>query len=295
MIAPIEEIFCEIDDFCKAFYPEFERNLLPEGRCVRQRSGAMCASEIITILVLFHLSHYRDFKNFYLTEVARSRRSDFPNLLSYHRFVEIEGRHLAALCVFLTQKTGDQTGFYYIDSTPLAVCHNKRIHKHKTFADIARRGHTSMGWFYGFKLHVVINNKGQIMAFCLTPGNLHDIAPAADLLAGLSGMAAGDKGYLSKELAAEMQSNGLKMLTKVRRNMKQPILEPLEKLWLSKRGLVETVIEQFKQVCQIQHTRHRSVVNFMINALAALAAYTLKPTKPSITINALENSRLIPN
>lgn len=178
MIAPIEEIFCEIDDFCKAFYPEFERNLLPAGRCVRQRPGAMCASEIITILVLFHLSHYRDFKNFYLAHVLRSWRSEFPNLLSYHRFVEIEGRVLAALCVFLKHKTGDQTGFYYIDSTPLAVCHNKRIHKHKTFADIAKRGHTSMGWFYGFKLHVVINDKGQIMAFCLTPGNVHDLAPA---------------------------------------------------------------------------------------------------------------------
>ena len=295
MIAPIEEIFCEIDDFCKAFYPEFERNLLPAGGSVRQRSGTMCASEIITILVLFHLSHYRDLKNFYLADVMRSHRSEFPNLLSYHRFVEVEGRVLVALCVFLKQKTGDQTGFYFIDSTPLAVCHNKRIHKHKTFADIAKRGHTSMGWFYGFKLHVVINDKGQIMAFCLTPGNVHDLTPAPDLLAGLHGMAAGDKGYLSKKLAAEMKDNGLKMLTKVRKNMKQPVLEPIEKLWLTKRGLVETVIEQFKQVCQIQHTRHRSVVNFMINALAALAAYTLKSTKPSITINAFENTRLIPN
>jgi hypothetical protein len=108
-------------------------------------------------------------------------------------------------------------------------------------------------------------------------------------------MAAGDKGYLSKQLAAEMKDNGLKMLTKVRKNMKKPVLEPLEKRLLSKRGLVETVIEQFKQVCQIEHTRHRSVVNFMINALAALAAYCLKPTKPSISINALENTRLIPN
>jgi IS5 family transposase len=266
MIAPIEEIFCEIDDFCKAFYADFERNLLASSRSVRQRSGTMCASEIITILVLFHLSHYRDFKNFYLLEVIHAHRREFPNLLSYHRFVEIEGRYLAALCVFL---------------------------KHKTFKDFARRGHTSMGWFYGFKLHLVINNKGEIMAFCLTPGNVHDLVPAGDLLAGLSGMAAGDKGYLSKQLTQEMQDNGLKMLTKVRKNMKKPVLEPLEKLWLSKRGLIETVIEQFKQVCQIQHTRHRCLVNFIINALAALAAYTL--TKPAISLNALENTRLIPN
>ena len=142
-MAPIEEIFCEIDDFCKQFFPQFERMLLPASDCKRQRALKMSASEIMTIVVLFHLSHYRDFKNFYLDCVCRQMSDYFPTLLSYNRFVEIQGRVFVALCAFMKAKTGYASGLYYVDSTTIKVCRNQRINQHQTFDNIAERGKSS--------------------------------------------------------------------------------------------------------------------------------------------------------
>ena len=294
-MAPIEEIFCEIDDYCKAFFPAFERGLLPAPGAKRQRAIAMSAGEIMTILVLFHLSHYRDFKNFYLDCVMRQMRDCFPKLLSYNRFVEVQSRVFPALCAFMKAKSGHETDLYYIDSTTLHVCRNQRIPRHQTFDGIAERGKSSMGWFFGFKLHVVINHVGQIMAFSMTPGNTDDRKPAAKLFRNLQGLAAGDKGYISKKLAAELAQTGIKFITKTRKNMKPFEHSRFEKFFLAKRAIVEAVIGQLKEVCQIEHTRHRKPDNFMINMLAALAAYTLKPRKPSISLKQIKKTNLIPN
>ncbi len=294
-MAPIEEIFCEIDDFCKIFFPQFERGLLPGLATKRRRAVSMSASEIMTIVVLFHLSHYRDFKNFYLDCVSRQMRNCFPTLLSYNRFVEIQGRVFPALCAFMKAKCGHKTGLYYVDSTTLSVCRNQRISQHQTFDMIAERGKSSMGWFFGFKLHVVINHKGEIMAFCLTPGNTDDRKPVAKLFKELEGLAAGDKGYLSKKLAKELTKMGINFITKTRKNMKPINRLKFEKFFLAKRAIIEAVIGQLKEICQIEHTRHRKPDNFLINVLAALAAYTLKPRKPSINLNQVENNTLIPN
>ena len=294
-MAPIEEIFCEIDDFCKAFFPQFERGLLPSDNSKRRRALLMSASEIMTIVILFHLSHYRDFKNFYLDCVARRMRDCFPKLLSYSRFVEVQGRVFPALCAFMKAKAGHQTGLYYVDSTPLAVCRNQRINQHRTFEGIAQRGKSSTGWFYGFKLHLVINTRGEPMAFCLTPGNTDDRHPVPGLFRELKGLAAGDKGYISKKMAAELARAGIRFITKTRRNMKPVRHSAFEKFFLAKRAVAETVIGQLKEVCQIEHSRHRKPDNFLINVLAALAAYMFKPCKPSINLRAIEMADLIPN
>ena len=294
-MAPIEEIFCEIDDFCKAFFPQFERHLLPGDDAKRRRAVTMSASEIMTIVVLFHLSHYRDFKNFYLDCVLRQMPGYFPKLLSYNRFVEVQGRVFCALCAFMKAKTGHQGGLYYVDSTTIKVCRNQRINQHQTFDGIAERGKSSMGWFYGFKLHVTINHKGEIMAFCLTPGNTDDRKPVLKLFRKLQGLAAGDKGYISKKLVAELAAMGINFITKTRRNMKPVERTKFEKFFLAKRAIVEAVIGQLKEICQIEHTRHRKPDNFLVNLMAALAAYTLKPRKPSINLKPIENSVLIPN
>lgn len=286
-MAPIEEIFCEVDDFCKDFFPYFERGLLPGPGARRRRAVSMSASEIMTILVLFQLSCYRDFKNFYLDFVMRRLRREFPKLLSYNRFVEIQSRVLPALCAFLKHKAGDATGLYYIDATSLKVCRLQRMRRHKTFKEAARMGKSSMGWFYGFKLHLVINQQGEIMALRLTPGNTDDRKPVPGLLKGLRGMVAGDRGYISAKLAEDMRKTGVKMITKIKKNMKKVNKTSFEKFFLSKRGLIETVIGQLKYICQIEHSRHRKPDNFLINILAALAAYALKPRKPTITINTL--------
>jgi len=214
-------------------------------------------------------------------------RSYFPNMVSYNRFVEIQASVAHALIVYMKCKAGKETGVYYVDSTPLAICHNKRIVRHKVFKDIARRGKTSMGWFFGSKLHLALNHQGEIMNFCITPGNVDDRKPLTQILKGLKGIACGDKGYLSAKKANELAQKGMMLITRVKKNMKKKILPCFQKYCLSKRGMIETVIDQLKNLYQIQHTRHRNPNNFIINLLAGLAAYTFKPNKITVPIDKL--------
>lgn len=287
MLAPIVEIFCDMDDYCKNVFKATSPYLLPNPDRKRQRECRLSASEIMTITVLFHLSHYRTFKDYYRNCVEQSMKTYFPKLISYSRFVEVMSSIFMPLATYLLSHSGKRTGLYYVDSTKLDVCHNKRIGRHKTFRGIAERGKTSMGWFFGMKLHLVINQEGELISFCLTRGNVDDRKPLAYLFENLEGLAAGDKGYLSKKKEENLLQKGLRFITKVRRNMKEKALSAFEKLFLGKRGLVETVIDQLKSICQIQHTRHRKPDNFVINVLSGLIAYRLKPRKPTVKFGSI--------
>ncbi len=124
------------------------------------------------------------------------------------------------LLFLLFSRMGRKTGVYYIDSTALPVCHNRRIRRHKTFASLAARGKTSMGWFFGFKLHLVFNDLHEIVALKLTGGSVSDTKPVPSLTKDLIGKLFGDKGYLGKELAEQLLRRGLALFTRVRKNMK---------------------------------------------------------------------------
>ena len=291
MLAPIEEIFCEIDDFCKEFYQDQTKYLLSNLNRKRNRYCRMSSSEIMTILILFHLSHYRTFKDFYHECVIKYWQSYFPDLVSYNRFLELKSFVVPILAVYMKYKSGAETGMYYIDSTTLKVCHNQRIHRHKVFDNIAKRGKSSMGWFFGFKLHLVINHKGEIMSFCLTPGNIDDRKPMESLLKNLKGTDCGDKGYISKIKTQTLFEKGLNFVTKTKANMQKIARTNFEKYLLAQRSIVETVIEQLKSICLIEHSRHRKPDNFLANTLSALIAYTIKPRKPSINQRLLMNSK----
>ena len=282
MLAPIGDIFCEIDDFCKEFFQKQSKYLLPNENRKRKRYCRMSCSEIMSILVLFHLSHYRTFKDYYHDCVLRYLKPYFPDLVSYNRFLELKSSVIPLLATFMNHKTGDKTGMYYIDSTTLKVCRNQRIYRHKTFKDIAARGKSSMGWFFGFKLHLVINHKGELMSFCLSPGNVDDRKPMENLLKNLQGTACGDKGYISKARSASLLEKGLSFVTKTTKRMKKITRTVFEKFLLSQRSVVETVIEQLKSICFIEHSRHRKPDIFLANTLSALIAYTFKSRKPSI-------------
>jgi hypothetical protein len=294
MLAQVVEIFCDIDDFCKQWFDKISPYLLPNPNRKRQRLCRMSASEIMTIVILFHLSHYRTFKDYYRDCIEAPLKPYFPNLVSYNRFVEMMASVFSPLSAYLLSRVGEKTGLYYVDSTTLKVCHNRRIHRHKTFRGIAERGKSSMGWFYGLKLHVVINHKGEIVSFCVTRGNIDDRKPLEQLFRNLEGLAAGDKGYLSKQKEEKLLQQGLKLITRVKRNMKEKTMTSFEKYFLGQRGIVETVIDQFKSICQIEHTRHRKPENFLINLISGLMAYMLRPKKPSLKIHSLnKNSRLL--
>lgn len=298
LLAPIVEIFCDIDDFCKHHDTNKPVKLLEiDGVKRRKRSTQMTMSEIMTVLILFHLSHYRTFKDFYISCVLEDLHPYFPKAVSYGRFVALVPRVLEPLTAYVLSKSGAHTGLYYLDSTKLVVCHNRRIHSHKVFQGVAQRGHSSVGYFFGFKLHLAINHKGELVSFCLTRGNVDDRHVVDKLTRGLSGLLAADKGYIDKKLTQRLADNGLKLITKVRKNMKKKVLTAFEKFFLYQRSIVETVIDQLKSICHIEHSRHRSPMNFLVNMIGGLGAYALKPRKPEVKINKLGqlNTRLIHN
>jgi len=278
-----EKLFCDVDDFCLEAEPLLRQRLLTDGRRRRNRKGRLTASEIMTILVAFHQGNFRTFKHFYLM-LGVSHGPEFPDLVSYQRFVELMPSVLVLMCGYLTSRFGSCTGISFIDSTALAVCGNKRIGRNRVFCGIARIGKTTMGWFFGFKLHLVINECGELLAVRLTPGNTDDRQPVPSLTKQLVGRLFGDKGCISAELFAELWSHGLQLVTHIRRNMKNALMPWIDKILLRKRSLIETVNDQLKNISQIEHTRHRSPVNFMVNLIAGLIAHTHQPKKPSLRL-----------
>jgi hypothetical protein len=237
----------------------------------------------------FHQSHYRNFKAYYGEKVLSQWRSEFPGLVSYTRFVEYIPSVLVPLAVYLhTCCLGDCTGISFVDSTSLDVCLNQRIHCHKVFAGLAKRGKTSMGWFFGFKLHLIVNDRGELLQFCITPGNVDDRKPVPRLAKKLFGKLFGDKGYISQPLAQTLyQMFDVQLITKLRKKMKGQLMLLSDRILLRRRAIVETVIDQLKNISQIEHSRHRSVSNFFVNVLCGLIAYCRQPTKPSLGLDRL--------
>jgi Transposase DDE domain len=280
------DLFCSVDAFWQRFEPLWERELLASGKRHRRRATRLHPAEILTILILFQQSGYRTFKGFYLEHVCIHLRKEFPRLVSYTRFVDLMPRYLVPLAVYLHVRRGTCTGISFIDSTPLAVCHPARISQHRVFRVDARRGKTSVGWFYGFKLHLVVNDRGELLAFCLTPGNLDDRKPVPRLVQRLFGQLFADKGYISAPLAEQLfLAQGLRLITNLRKNMRNALMPFADKLLLRKRALIETIIDQLKNVSQIEHSRHRSPINFLVHLLAGLVAYSHQPKKPSLRLD----------
>lgn len=283
----LEELFCAVDDFCQQFEPWWKRELLSDGLRQRQRSRGLCLSEIMTIVIAFHQSAYRNFKAFYTQTVCQHWIADFPGLVSYGRFVEWIPDTLLPLCAYLRHCFGHCTGISFLDATSLKVCHNRRIHQHQVFADFATRGKTSVDWFFGFKLHLVVNERGELLNFTLTPGNTDDRQPVPKLLQRLMGRVFADKGYISQTLARRLfRTVGIQLITKLRRNMKNRLMPMVDKLLLRKRAIIESIIDQLKNISQIEHSRHRSPVNFLVNLVCGLIAYCHQPKKPSLDLNS---------
>lgn len=292
----LTKIFVEIDDFMKVYEPTSNLKLIGDGLRKRQRDTKLSLSEIMTIVVYFHISGYRNFKDFYKKHISTLHKQTFPDLISYNRFVELMPRILLPLSVFMkTQRTGKSTGITFVDSTTIDVCHNRRIHQHKVFKGIAQRGKSSTGWFYGFKLHLLVNEFGEIVNFAFTPGNTDDRNEKLmlKLTKEISGKLIGDKGYLSQKLFDLLWKNGIQLITKIKKNMKNKLMPLLDKLLLRKRALIESVNDQLKNISQLEHTRHRSPTNAMVNWVAALVAYSYQPKKPSINFSSDQRELIV--
>src|SRR5205085_2882316 len=226
--------FCDIDDFCLLFEPLWRKRLLADGLRQRQRATTLCLSEVMTIIVLFHSSGYRNFKAFYTQHVLKYLGEAFPKVVSYNRFVELMPSALVPLCAYLQTRKGTCSGISFIDSTSLKVCHNRRIHSHQVFAGCARRGKTSVDWFYGFKLHLVTNDCGDLLALRFTPGNVDDRRPVPELVKDLFGKLFGDKGYVSQPLFETLYDEGVQLVTKLKTRMKNRLMLIFDKIMLRK-------------------------------------------------------------
>jgi len=224
-------LYCCIDDFAKTYTDWENHHLIPTGR-QRKRKGKLTLSEMLFIMVLFHLSPFKTFKDFWVYGVEQKYLDCFMNLPSYGRFVALMPRLFMPLCLLLHSLRGEETGIYIVDSTKLAVCHNQRISRNRVFKGVAARGRSSMGWFYGFKLHLVMNNRGEIMAVRITPGNVDDRTPLAEMARNLRGKIIADKGYISQKLFAKLWNRGLHLIVGIRKNMKNHLMPMLDKLLL---------------------------------------------------------------
>jgi hypothetical protein len=284
-------LFCDIDDFCLLFEPLWQERLLETRQ--RNRPSALCLSEVMTIITLFHASSYRNFKAYYTEHVMKHYAGAFPRLVSYNRFVELMPSALVPLCGYLQSRKGRCSGVSFVDSTSLKVCHNRRIHSHQVFSGCARRGKTSVDWFFGFKLHLVVNDCGELLSLRLTPGNTDDRRPVPELVKGLFGKLFGDKGYVSQPLFETLYDEGVQLVTKLKRGMRNRLLPFFDKIMLRKRAIIESVTDQLKNISQIEHSRHRSVANCFVNLLAGLIAYTWREKKPSLNIRLEERLQLI--
>ncbi|UOO81246.1 IS982 family transposase [Uruburuella testudinis] len=285
----LTELFCLVDDFCKTFEPKFNQQRISHqaNKKIRQRKASVSTAEIMTVWIYFHQIRYRHFKTYYLFQIKRMLSQAFPNMPSYNRFVELAQRTIIPFSAFLKTQMGQCSGISFVDSTALAVCHNRRIPTHRVFAGSARRGKSSMGWFYGFKLHALINHQGALVDVRLTPGNVNDRHAWKDMAASLWSIVVGDKGYLGKELTQWLQNEyGIRLVTGKKKNMKQKDKIPFEPGFLQKRGVIESVFDELKNLCQIEHTRHRSYTGFLLNLISGLVAYCLMPFKPGVKISA---------
>lgn len=279
----LTQIFCDVDDFYQDFQKHQEKYpKLPTDDRQKLCTSRLCVSEVMTIMIGFHGSGYRNFKEFYLKEVLKHWGREFPNLVSYNRFVELIPWSLMLLSCFLKTRMGEMTGIAFIDSTPIGVCHPCRARNHKVFGDLAQWGKNSVGWYYGFKLHLIINDRGELLAFQLTPANTDDRKPVPDLTQGLFGKLFGDKGYISQDLFEQLYERGLQLVSRCRKKMKNRLMPLLDRIFLRKRAVIESVNDQLKNICQVEHTRHRSLWNFLVNLLGGLVAYTYHPVKPSL-------------
>jgi hypothetical protein len=201
---------------------------------------------------------------------------------------------LIPLCFYLQTRKGQSVGIAFIDSLPLAVCHNRRIPSHKVFAHVAERGKSSVDWFYGFKLHLIVNDQGELLAFHLTPGHGDDRKPLPKMAKRLFGKLFGDRGYISQTLQEGLNAQNLQLITKIKKNMKNRLLGVWDQLRLRQRAVIETINDQLQNICQIEHTRHRSTANFLVNVISALIAYTDKEKLPSLNLRVKELDKLLP-
>lgn len=280
-------LFIDVDDLLKSFQAYQQSRQVGQARRPT-RQPCLSASEVCTILAAYHLSGYKCFEYYYRQVIQESYASYFPQAPSYERFLVLVSRNYELMWLWSLHccLKAQRTGLYIIDSKPLPVCHLKREHSHQVFWATARKGKSSTGWFYGFKLHLVINDRGEIINWTITPGNVADNNQflLQGLLKGLTGICLADKGYFTS-LFEWFYQQRLHLVIKPKRNMKKDAACLADHAhYLRKRALIESVNDLLVSICDLEHTRHRKPENAFSHIAAAIIAYQFLDHKPAIFI-----------
>lgn len=272
-------IFCFVDDFIK----NYDQNLVAVNSRKKKTGprSSLNLSEVVTILIGFHQSSLDCFKHYYQEIILPYNFDDF-SLVSYEHFTRLIGFALPLLTLILDSLFKQCDGISFVDSTSIAVCKNYRIYSHKVFQGFAARSKTTKGWFYGLKLHLVINLEGSIVKASFSSGNKDDRKHFCSMTEGIFGKVFGDRGYISKKVFNDLWDEDIQLITRVKQGMKNMLLSITDKLLLLKRVLIETVIGRIKLLDKFEHTRHRSPINALSHMVASLINYQLLPDKPSI-------------
>lgn len=278
-------IFSESIEFCHAFENNYYTFLKMAGFKKRLRRSRMELAELLTMQIWFHFSGFKNFKKYYKDYVLKHFKDCFF-LVSYAQYNKMANEIPFLLDLFLKSRLKKNDSIFFIDATSLAICHPVRARHNQVFAKEASFGYSTLhGQFFGFKLHLIVNHKGEIANYALSSANHHDSQYMIDLSKGLEGLLCGDKAYISDERRQKLAKQNLKLLTETRKNMHyKNIFCGIEKFIMGHRNLIEAVFNKLKNVFHIQTNRSRSVCGFMTHCISALLAYTFDPKKPAIAL-----------
>ena len=272
----IVEVYCFVDNFVKMIESKSLKS--PAGR-----KSMLTKTDYITLTIFKQEYGLKTTKQLY-EFVQEYMQKDFSPLPSYQQFnegIKSTFSYFVMIAWLLTRLTRKKDAKYHIvDSSPLPVCNNQYRFQAKLFKGLARSGKNMNGWYWGFKLHLIINHDMEIESIKISDGSTSDIdALEGDFIDGIRGWLVGDKGYIGQKKAQELAAQGIKLITRTRKNMRKVPALPIHNYLLSKRQAVESTFSYLKYRLSVLSSYARSVEGFFVNVFSAIVTYSLNLKK----------------
>lgn len=274
-------IFCFVDDFHEHILTLLRPALIrPHQQHPPLKRRNLSTTELVSLALFFQFTGHRSWRDFY-KYIKTHYRQDFPDLPSYRNFVAAMNALspyavilLQAFCALFRQTT-PATAAKFADSTNLPVCSIKREFSHQVMKLFATKSKTTMGWFYGLRLHVLCNELMQILECRITTATVGERAALESMWNYIFGLIVADAGYLGQEFQTRARSLGKQLLTGARANMKKLLTKKQHEL-LQLRQVIETIFSVLKTRLGLGSTLPRSPLGHFARYVWCLAAYQLK-------------------
>ena len=281
----LEGMFLAIDNFVNTLFAQ-KSLLLRHYYGISGPRSAMSLADTLKLVLAYHseVHQFKHFKAFH-QYVSQHQREQFPNLLSYSRTNCLRCKVYQLLEALFGFNLGKPTADNLIDSTRIPTTKRHRGKRKRKMLTKANFGYTWSGYYFGFKLHLIINSFGEIIRTEITPAKISDVSQVKKMCQGMTGNLYGDRGYVGKDLREEVENEfGVHLKAKPRKNMSGDYLSKRDKKFLRKcRNIIETVIGMLKRSHDLEHSRHRSNNGFYSNLWGALVAYSFRLDKPCVS------------